>query len=547
MKELRLPTSIRRARQFLPSLRTLSLLPLLFVASSARSAERGGASNIQEQVSAAVSSGSIAGERMLDAKPVARFYAARGYRSTWDPRDVPKIIEAIKGVDADGLTPSDYHLNAIQDRRRGSDGALLDADQDILLTDAVAAVVDNIRYGKIHPRTLGHGWNADPRDNMPPLESTLALVAQAPDVGQAINAQRSDHFIYRGLVGALAHLREIDASGGWGRVTPGPGIKPGAVDPRIPDVRARLAKSGELEDVASDASNHYDPALVQAVKLFQARHRLPDDGVIGPKTTAAMNVTAAERAGQVRANLERARWVLNGLKGDFVLVNLPAFKAYYIQGGKNVWEGRTQIGEEAKQTPTFRAKMSTVVFNPDWTVPQSIVTDEIFPDMQAGKDGLGSRKLHVYDERGREVDPASVDWSDPDHFPYTLKQPPGPDNALGKVKLLFPSPYAIYLHDTPSKGLFDSQKRTFSHGCIRTENVMGLAEILLQGQDGWNHAKIADALATGKTQNVDLVHRPDVVIVYWTVSVGASGEVRYTDDIYDQDKPLLDALGAGSD
>src|SRR5262249_35898634 len=278
----------------------------------------------------------------------------------------------------------------------------------------------------------------------------------------------------------------------------------------IPSVRARLTSSGELTpDATSDSSPRYDPTVVRAVKLFQARHRLPETGVIATKTIRAMNVTAAARADQVRANLERARWVLNGLKGDFVLVNLPAFKAYYIQGGRNVWEGRTQIGEEAKQTPTFRAKMSTVVFNPDWTVPQSIVADEIFPEVQAGKDALGSRKLRVYDQRGREVDPASVDWSDPDHFPYTLRQPPGRDNALGRVKLLFPSRYAIYMHDTPSKGLFDTDKRTFSHGCIRTENVMGLAELLLQGQDGWNRAKIGQALASGKTVNVDLVHRPD--------------------------------------
>jgi len=529
-------------------LRIVGLAPLIFVASLAAAQSEAG-SNLQEQVNAAVSSGTVGSERLLEPKPVGRFYEARGWRSVWRPDQVPRIVEAIKRVDADGLNPADYHLTAIEDRSRGgAAGALLDADQDILLTDAVAAVVDNVRYGKVRPRSLGHGWSTDPRDNMPPLESTLARVAQSPDIAGAISAERPNHFIYKGLVGALAQLREIDGNGGWGRVTPVPDIRPGAVDERVPSVRARLTRSGELEpDASSDSSPRYDPTLVRAVKLFQARHRLPETGVVGTKTVRAMNVTASDRADQVRVNLERARWVLNGLKGDFVLVNLPAFKAYYIQGGKNVWEGRTQIGEEAKQTPTFRAKMSTVVFNPDWTVPQSIVADEIFPEVESGKDALASRKLLVYDQQGREVDPASVDWSSPDNFPYTLKQPPGPDNALGRVKLLFPSSYAIYMHDTPSKGLFDTQKRTFSHGCIRTENVMGLAEILLQGQDGWDRTRIQQALATGKTVNVDLVHRPDVVIVYWTVSVGASGEVRYTDDIYDQDKPLLDALGGASE
>jgi L,D-transpeptidase YcbB len=189
--------------------------------------------------------------------------------------------------------------------------------------------------------------------------------------------------------------------------------------------------------------------------------------------------------------------------------------------------------------------MQTVVFNPDWTVPKSIVTDEIFPEIQEGKDALGSRKLKVYDGSGNEVDASSVDWGDPEHFPYTLKQPPGTDNALGRVKLLFPNKYSIYMHDTPSKHLFESSTRTFSHGCIRTENVLDLAEILLREQSGWDRGKIEQTLASGETQNVALQRKPYVLIVYWTVTVGASGEVRYAEDIYNLDQPLLNALNAG--
>ena len=534
----------------MPNIGTLGFLALLFVAplgcGNAGPTPAAVTRSIQTRVASAVSTGATSGERLIEAKPVERFYAARNSRVAWNHDDVPKIIGAIKSVYADGLNPDDYHLAAIEKlntQRKDATTPELEADLDLLLSDAVAAVVDDVRYGKIHPHALDPRWNVDPRDGMPPLEETLARVAEAGNAGQAIEAEKPDHFIYKGLVGALAQLREIESNGGWGTVTPGRVIKPGAADPRVPRVRARLTKSGELgAGAVPDSSRRYDRRLVDAVKLFQARHRLNDTGLIDRKTADAMNVTAAARAAQVRVNLERARWVLSGLKGDFVLVNLPAFKAYYIEGGKNVWEGRTQIGQEAKQTPTFRAQMSTVVFNPDWTVPQSIVDEEIFPDMQAGKDGLGSRKLKVYDQSGNEVNPSSVDWDSPDNFPYTLKQPAGPDNALGQVKLLFPNKYSIYLHDTPSKHLFESQRRTFSHGCIRTENAVDLAEILLRGQDGWDQAKIGQVLASGETQNVDLERRPDVLIVYWTVSVGASGEVRYTDDIYGLDQPLLNAL-----
>lgn len=500
--------------------------------------------SIQARVTSAVPQGAVAGERLIEPDAIERFYKARKSRIAWDHDDIPKIVKAIRGVAADGLNPDDYHLGVIEklhEQREHATTAEAEADLDLLLSDAIAAMVDHMRYGKVHPKTLDPRWNVDPRDDMPPLDSTLADVAQSRNPIEAIETYRPDHFIYKGLMNELARLREIEGSGGWGTVPPGRAIKPSMSDARVPSVRSRLLKGGELEQSSSsDSSTLYAGALVNAVKVFQAHHRLPETGVIDRKTVDAMNVSASARAGQVRVNMERARWVLGGLKGDFILVNLPAFKAYYIQGNRNVWEGRTQIGEEAKQTPTFRAKMTTVVLNPDWTVPKSIVTEEIFPEIQEGKDALGSRKLHVYDGNGNEVDASSVDWGSPENFNYTLKQPPGSDNALGRVKLLFPNKYSIYMHDTPSKHLFESSKRTFSHGCIRTENVMQLAEILLRGQE--SDAQIQQALATGETKNIAIRHKPYVLIVYWTVSVGASGEVRYAEDIYNLDQPLLNRL-----
>jgi murein L,D-transpeptidase YcbB/YkuD len=482
---------------------------------------------------------SIAGERLIESHAVARFYKAHKYRASWQEGSVPKVIDAIKGVYADGLNPDDYHLATIQkldDQRKHASTAELEGDLDLLLTDAISAIFDHVRYGKVRPGTIDPHWNVDPRDDMPPLEQQVGQVVGAKDPVAAIQAEKPDHFIYKGLVEALAQMRQIEKNGGWGTVPAGKAIKPGRPDPRIPRVRARLAVSGELDAAAAkDSSDRYDPRLLAAVKLFQARHRLDEDGIIDKKVTDAMNVSAAERAAQIRVNLERARWVLGGLKGDFVLVNLPAFKAYLIQNGQNVWEARTQIGEEAKQTPTFRAQMKTVVFNPDWTVPKSIIVEELMPEIQAGKDALGSRGLKVYDSSGNEVDPGSVDLET-----ATVKQPPGPKNALGRVKFLFPNKYSIYLHDTPSQSLFDSEKRTFSHGCIRLDNAMDLAQILLRGQ--MDRVAISDAVATGETQEVALQRKPYVLIVYWTVSVGAGGEVRYADDIYHQDQALLNRL-----
>ena len=505
---------------------------------------------IQRRVAAFQRSASeIAGERIIEPQAVSRFYEARHSSAVWDQRGASEIVAAIKDVTRDGLNPRDYHLEAIDKLLRedaGSRRPEAQGDLDILLTDAVAAMADHLRYGRVPPRALNSAWNVDPREGAPPLEATLEEIAKSGSVQHAIEGQRPDHFIYRGLVDALARLREIESRGGWPTVPAGPKIGPGAQDARIPAIRARLAMTGELATREDGQGVIYDAALRRATMQFQADHRLDSTGVIDPATIQAMNVSAATRAGELRVNLERARWVLGGLKDDFLLVNLPAFKAYLIQGGTNVWEARTQIGEEAKQTPTFRARLTTVVFNPDWSVPMSILEEELLDDLKAGRNVLEKKGLVLYDAQNQVVNASSIDWNNVnlDSFPYTLRQPPGPTNALGRVKFMFPNQYSIYLHDTPSRQLFATNRRTFSHGCIRLEHPLELAEILLRNEDGWNAEKIQQTLDTGETQNIDLEHPIPILIVYWTVSVGASGRVHLNKDIYNLDPPLLAALDA---
>jgi murein L,D-transpeptidase YcbB/YkuD len=289
----------------------------------------------------------------------------------------------------------------------------------------------------------------------------------------------------------------------------------------------------------------YDAALETAVKRFQDHHRLTADGAIGRATVEAMNVTVRGRIEQVRANLERARWVLGGLQDTFLLVNLPAFKVYYIREGENVWESRTQIGREARQTPTFRADLRYLVFNPDWTVPPTILAKDVLGGMQKGENPIRTKGLTILDRRGRPVDPGSIDWqaATPRNFPYTLRQPPGPNNALGRVKFIFPNEHAIFLHDTPSRELFRADTRTFSSGCIRVERPLELAAALLQQQD-WTPEKIEQAVASGRSETIPLERAVPVLIVYWTVSVGASGDLRFARDVYTRDPPLIRALNA---
>lgn len=255
-------------------------------------------------------------------------------------------------------------------------------------------------------------------------------------------------------------------------------------------------------------------------------------------------MSVATRIDQIRANLERARWVLGGLGDSFVLVNLPAFKAYVIRDRQLVWETRTQIGKTARQTPTFRSDMRYLVVNPTWTVPPTILKNDIVPAARKDPKYLARRGLVAVDRQGRPVNPASIDWAAAaTRFPYTLEQAAGRDNALGRVKFIFPNPHAIFLHDTPSRELFAPDERTFSSGCIRVEAPIDLAGVLLEGSD-WTRDRIQQAVDSGKTQTLMLPAPLPVVIVYWTVSVGTSGVVRFARDVYQYDPAVTRALDA---
>jgi L,D-transpeptidase YcbB len=492
----------------------------------------------------------IRGRRLWQPEAVRSLLAARSSAPLWRGRAAfEQIVQAIRAIDRDGLTPADYHLAAIDTILTVEPGSLdsaAAADLQLLLTDAVAAMIDHSRYGKVRPVVLNPLWNVDPRFAAPPLDTLVERVGGSHAIADELASLRPNHFIYVGLTKALASLRDVAAGGGWTRVTEGAAIKPGGSDPRIAAIRKRLTATGELAPGTASDSGVYDAELQAAVIGFQERHRITADGVIGRGTVQAMNVTAETRIGQLRANLERARWVLNGLPDSFLLVNLPAFKTYLINDRLNVWETRVQIGKDARQTPSFRGEMQYLVFNPDWTVPPTILAQDVLAGMRRGENTIARKKLVILDRQGQKVEPGAIDWSNATaaSFPYTLQQPPGSDNALGRVKFIFPNPHSIFLHDTPSRSLFTADQRTFSSGCIRVEKPLDLAALLLKSRPEWTPKRIQHTIEAGATETVHLTTPLPVVIVYWTVSVGASGELRYARDVYDLDPPLLRALDA---
>jgi murein L,D-transpeptidase YcbB/YkuD len=291
----------------------------------------------------------------------------------------------------------------------------------------------------------------------------------------------------------------------------------------------------------------YDAALEQAVRNFQERHGLTADGVVGPGTRAAMNVPVAARIGQIRINLERARWVMHELKGEFVLVDVAGFDVSYFRNDEPIWTSRVVVGRDERETPIFRSTITYVVFNPTWTIPPGILVKDKLPELKRNPGALKRMHIRVLDGSGREVDPYSINWHryGPGRLPpYQFRQDPGPDNALGLVKIMFPNPYLVYLHDSPAKSLFEQDQRTFSSGCIRVQKPFELAELVLNDPE-WNQASMAQVIASEQTRTVNLKKPLPVMLIYWTAQPRPDGQVIFRNDIYNRDPATLAALDSG--
>jgi murein L,D-transpeptidase YcbB/YkuD len=349
---------------------------------------------------------------------------------------------------------------------------------------------------------------------------------------------------FRRLQGELQRHRVLADAGGWPRLPDGPTIRPDAKDPRLTVLARRLAISGDLSDNDTSVStSEYNETLQEAVRRFQTRHGLEVDGLVGRATLQALNVPIEQRIDQIRVNLERARRLSDSPSDDLVLVNIAAFRAYVVRGGRIVWTAKVIVGEIADKTPEFGSTLKRVVFNPTWTVPHNIARKEMLPLIKENSDFFDKGKYQLLDSDGNRVDPSGVDWSAIRFgtFPFTLVQRPGPANQMGRIKFVFPNEYSICMHDTPAKALFTRAARAFSHGCIRVDEPLGLAAVLLDSE-GWTREQIHSEIESGKTRAVNLAEPLPVLVAYWTVEVDDLGVIHFYDDIYGRDATILKSL-----
>jgi murein L,D-transpeptidase YcbB/YkuD len=256
-----------------------------------------------------------------------------------------------------------------------------------------------------------------------------------------------------------------------------------------------------------------------------------------------MNVPVDQRIDQIRVNLERQRWYLHALEDEFILVNIAGFNVLWVKDDAIEWEQIAQVGKEFTQTPVFKDEIEYLDFNPTWTIPPGILNRTVIPNLKKDPGYLDKKGYELLTLQGQPVDPSKVDWKNLQGFPYLVRQPPGPNNALGLVKFMFPNPHLVFLHDTNARHLFDRPRRLFSSGCIRVKEPFDLAERLLRDKDGWDRARIDEVVASGKTTRVRL-DEPMPIIIGYTTAVARDGQVVFREDIYDRDQGVLDALNA---
>ncbi len=343
------------------------------------------------------------------------------------------------------------------------------------------------------------------------------------------------------VVRTISMYKQIEKSGGWQRIPDGERLEKGARDPRIALIRKRLMATGDMTASNGDQTL-FDDAVFNGIRRFQARQGLEPDGAIGGATVAAMNVPVQQRIHQLEVNLKRLNEVAPTLGRRYVFVNIAGQEVEAVENGKVALRKRVIVGKEDRQTPEYTSRILSVALNPYWNVPQSIAMKDLLPKIRANPrflDRMGIRVLKGWGDNAPEVDASTVDWSDPSVTSrYRLRQDPSRLNSLGTVKINFPNPYAVYLHDTPLKTLFGRGARNFSSGCVRVQEVRDLAAWLLAGRDGWDRARIDATIAGGEHRDVPLAAPVPIYMLYLTAWVGGDGVVSFRDDVYNRDGKL---------
>lgn len=471
------------------------------------------------------------------SKTVFNYYQDNSFKPYWindskTNKSASSYLLFLKNIEMIGLDPNDYLYDEIKSRlsekRKGPDSY---AGFDVILTTSFVELCSDLLNGKKYKYLSNNQKNS--------VLNTLKETTRKKNFDEILINFSPNLPVYNNLIIALSKYEGIKSSGGWPKITYGGKLKKGQKDPRIKILKKRLSIPGYLDNAYLNNIDFFDNNVERAVRNFQKRHGLYEDGVVGENTLFELNVPVEKRIQQIKLNIQRLRQLPKELGNRYILVNVSNYHLYGIENNNVVLSMKVIVGKPKWNTPIFEETMSYVVLNPKWNIPQSIFKDDILSRIKSDPEYLAKENIIIIDgweSNSTTIDSELIEWDkiDPDKFSYRLQQTQGPANPLGRIKFMFPNNHNVYLHDTPNKDYFYLSRRNLSHGCIRVEKPLDLAEFVFNNKS-FTQEKIIELINLGETKYVDLPKPIPVVIQYFTAWADTDGTVSFSRDVYNLD------------
>jgi murein L,D-transpeptidase YcbB/YkuD len=481
-------------------------------------------------------------------KLTQQFYERRQHAPAWIKGTAPRptvaeLIAALSAASEEGLDPQLYNVSLLEQKRQTASQGFLSkrgfepaeaGEHDVWLTYLYLKYASDLADGLSDLARADAKWQIRPEKFDPAASLEDALARNR--IEESLRELTPDNPQYLALRRVLAEYRTQAAGGGWPTVPANLRLAPGQKSRNVALIAQRLSASGDYKGPAinTGATATYSTDLQEAVKRFQRRHGVTDDGIVSAPVVAEMNVPIDRRISQITLNLERWRWLPRDLGERHIVVNIPEYRLEVWERNQVPLAMRVVVGKQDTQTPIFNDVMTHLVFSPYWNVPPNIAEGETLPEILKDPGFLDRNSMEVLDSDGNLIDPRSIDLADPAR--YRFRQRPGAHNSLGLVKFMFPNQYNVYLHDTPTDSLFARASRSFSHGCVRLENPMALAEYVLRDQPEWTRERIEEAMNAEQERTVKLRSAIPVYLGYFTARVSADGIMQFRRDVYDIDR-----------
>ena len=482
-------------------------------------------------------------QEISNLKEAASFYEANDYAPVWSNRELREdLFRQIENIEEEGLFFEDYHGEQLQKLLSTIDSNTEEENTflEILLTDSFFRLSKDLATGKLNPKDIYEIWGT-PLNQIDVKELLNKAIAEG-NVQAALESVKPDHIVYQGLKKALKEFKKADwRNAPATRIESGKLIRPGESDPRIFSVTKRLSELGYYKGKIDSTNIRFNDSIQHALKEFQRDHDLQIDALLGETTIKNLNYTKEDRLHQILVNLERWRWYPRDLGEHYIIVNIPNYELSVVKNGDTIRTHKTMVGTQVRRTPVFSDQIGYIIYNPTWTIPPTIKKNDVIPGASRDIDYLRKKNILVYDDRGNTIDPSGIDWSSSKARSYTYRQPAGATNPLGLVKIIYPNEYMIYLHDTPSKKLFENNARAQSSGCVRVDDALGLAAYLLGDNKAYDQQKIENILKSGKTTEIAVTQPVKVHHFYWT-AFQQKDTTRFIDDIYGLDQKLWELL-----